>query len=1047
MSAVSNRYRGFVSYSKSDKKYAERLHKALESYRLPARISTTGIDPKTRKLGRFFRDDEELSAESDLGAALRGAIQDSDSLIVICSPRSAQSRWVNEEVVHFKRSNPAGRVFAVIVDGAPDADDPSAQCFPPALRHSMTAKGDPTAASSEPLGLDIRKESFPRIKTRLVSGILGISFDMLWRRDRRRARFRALQALAAGITGSILVSLVVLAAVIHEQRRASWDLSSALAGASRQALEDGYGAAALRLGVLATRDTWWAPAAEAGEAALASAALKANAVAELHGHSGMIFDTSFSPDGALALTASNDSTARIWDPNSGQVIVLPHSGAVFRAEFSSDGRRVLTASADGTARVWRASTGEELVILPAQEDWVEAARFSPDGAFIATKIRFGRSIRIWNAATGERITELLGHNNSVQSFEYDSTGSRIVTASIDGTSCVWDASTGKPLMRLESRHPVYDAAFSPDSQMIVTGGADETISLWDANIGERILEIDGHTSFIKDVGFSADGKRIVSVSGDSTVRFWSSDTGAELSQIKAIDAGAANASLSPDGRWMATHALSGSTVHLWNIEIDDGPFGLRGHLDGVSSAVFNPDNSLLLTSSHDGSARVWAVGSKDPWFFMGVDTETSVTAEFSQDGRLVLTSTWDPNVNRSSRVSLWKTDTGEQTLYFDLQGSVPMAAFSPDASRVAIRQANYTVRVLDTETSDEVAKLAGHTSQISDIAFNRSGSQIATTASSDQSVRIWDAVSGDQIFELEHPEIVVAVEFNLENDRIITVTADNVVRLWAAGSVEKFIDMKQDESASTSVFLDPSGMRLAVISGGSRQQKRLLFWDLSTGEVSDWGSTLGTITPQKRVGSFSPDGTRFILGDGDNSVRVLNVETGGTEAFQAGHSGFINSVSYSPNGDRILVASSDGSLWIWQADSGELVTKFESSLSGPFLDKAEFNATGTQIIASGRFYPPRIWNVDWAVNYEGNRLLAQVCQFRLLGWEGRLDGRYDRVRMTQGINLSQMVSMSRIHDIDAEYAPALRRRLGEDVCRAPSAPWYLPPLFARVFSD
>lgn len=70
MSEPAKRYRAFISYSQQDKAYARRLHQALESYRLPRGMEVDGVDPRTRKLGRFFRDDDEMGAATDLGAAL-----------------------------------------------------------------------------------------------------------------------------------------------------------------------------------------------------------------------------------------------------------------------------------------------------------------------------------------------------------------------------------------------------------------------------------------------------------------------------------------------------------------------------------------------------------------------------------------------------------------------------------------------------------------------------------------------------------------------------------------------------------------------------------------------------------------------------------------------------------------------------------------------------------------------------------------------------------------------------------------------------------------
>src|SRR5258706_16238536 len=94
--AATWRYRGFISYSQKDKSEARRLHRWLESYRLPSGMSAS-VDG-SRRLGRFFHDDEEMPAAADIAATVRGAIEDSESLIVLCSPRAAQSRWVNAEI-------------------------------------------------------------------------------------------------------------------------------------------------------------------------------------------------------------------------------------------------------------------------------------------------------------------------------------------------------------------------------------------------------------------------------------------------------------------------------------------------------------------------------------------------------------------------------------------------------------------------------------------------------------------------------------------------------------------------------------------------------------------------------------------------------------------------------------------------------------------------------------------------------------------------------------------------------------------------------------
>lgn len=177
-------YSGFVSYSHIDKKWARRLHRALEKYRLPKEVASThGLN---RKLGRFFRDDDELAGSSDLSDAIKTALARSKSLIVICSPNAAQSRWVDTEITQFQKLCPDNPILGVIVEGKPHSDNDS-NCFPPALMSENT-----DTLTSEPMAPDVRSEPFQRTVVRIVAGLLDLNFDILWQRELRRRRQRQL---------------------------------------------------------------------------------------------------------------------------------------------------------------------------------------------------------------------------------------------------------------------------------------------------------------------------------------------------------------------------------------------------------------------------------------------------------------------------------------------------------------------------------------------------------------------------------------------------------------------------------------------------------------------------------------------------------------------------------------------------------------------------------------------------------------------------------------------------------------------------------------
>src|SRR5262249_44215610 len=136
---------------------------------------------------------------ADLGANLKNSLEQSRYLVVICSPSAASSHWVNEEVRHFKSRKSEGRLLCLIVDGEPNASDkpnsPLLECLPPAVRHRVLPNGEVTAERTEAIAADARPHADgpKRARFKLLAGLLGVNFDDLWRRERRRRIRRAIQ--------------------------------------------------------------------------------------------------------------------------------------------------------------------------------------------------------------------------------------------------------------------------------------------------------------------------------------------------------------------------------------------------------------------------------------------------------------------------------------------------------------------------------------------------------------------------------------------------------------------------------------------------------------------------------------------------------------------------------------------------------------------------------------------------------------------------------------------------------------------------------------
>jgi hypothetical protein len=213
------KYWAFISYSHRDEEWAQWLHKELETYRVPRRLvgRSTPLGPVPRRLFPVFRDREELPGSADLGGNISGALARSRTLVVVCSPRSAVSRWVNEEIKTFKALGREDRVLCLVVDGEPNATDFPAsgelECFPPALRFRVRPDGALTEDRVEPIAADARKGKDGRdnSKLKILAGILGVGFDELRQREQQRVRRQRLRLAAASTAALLLLTVAYVA--------------------------------------------------------------------------------------------------------------------------------------------------------------------------------------------------------------------------------------------------------------------------------------------------------------------------------------------------------------------------------------------------------------------------------------------------------------------------------------------------------------------------------------------------------------------------------------------------------------------------------------------------------------------------------------------------------------------------------------------------------------------------------------------------------------------------------------------------------------------
>jgi tetratricopeptide (TPR) repeat protein len=192
-------YRGFISYSQKDKDFAREIHKKLEGYVVPKDLRRRdGYPALPRRLGVFFLDRLELPASANLLASIQDSLAKSEFLIVLCSPHSAKSPHVDEEVRYFKALGREERIISLIVphsDSFNEGHSPVKveELFPPSLMLRFGPDGKPTGDAAEPLAGDLRSEgdgkefAFLKIAAALLKVDLGVLKDRHALMQRQRA--------------------------------------------------------------------------------------------------------------------------------------------------------------------------------------------------------------------------------------------------------------------------------------------------------------------------------------------------------------------------------------------------------------------------------------------------------------------------------------------------------------------------------------------------------------------------------------------------------------------------------------------------------------------------------------------------------------------------------------------------------------------------------------------------------------------------------------------------------------------------------------------
>ncbi len=342
----------------------------------------------------------------------------------------------------------------------------------------------------------------------------------------------------------------------------------------------------------------------------------------------------------------------------------------------------------------------------------------------------------------------------------------------------------------------------------------------------------------------------------------------------------------------------------------------------ITLPIYFDDNAPFIDISPDRT-KVAAVSSTDLGNLSVFDMATgqqlprlgkpgygyNTMLRFSPDSRTLLTigALTDDN----QEVTLWDVATGGELLTVPIKGLPALVDFSPDGKRFAVDEDQF-VRIVDIVSGQDVANLSGHTGLVEHgLQFTADGSRLASVAG-DGTTRIWDAVTGQGLLTVFGDDArIKSAAFSPDGARLATLSGESV-QTWTITKADphELLAVPAALDCDCMVAISPDGLQLAFFGGDNTVK----IMDINSGQTL---LTLPESDNQVRGLAFKPDGRRLATAGADNRVHVWDLVTGKELLALVGPTAPVDRVIYSPDGARLATIDRSGEARLWDAASGQ----------------------------------------------------------------------------------------------------------------------------------
>ena len=977
----------FISYSRRDKAFVQKLNDALDNAGVHAWVDWEGI---------------ELA--SDWMATITNAIQGSDAFLFVISPDSVKSKVCADELEIALKLN---KKLIPVLYREPTRDLPLHERLAatnwvylrkkddfdatiPKLVQSINTDLDWVRQHTRMLERALEWERKGRNKSSLLAGsdleeaerwmteaaakpnrqVVEIQVEYI--RSSRQAAVRRQRSLLVGVSVALVISILLSFVAVFQADRAKQSEANAIANqhiaATQKAVAENNANIAATQKAIAIENENNAKAAANLANAQRSAALAQiyqSRAGELDTSILLAIDSYQRMESFLAEDLIRADASMMPFP----VAQMKQDGLVYNIEWSPDYKYFVTGNksdpskqdAVNEACIWTASDGKQ-VYCRLHDDDVNDALFSPDGKYLITGSA-DKTLRIWNADDGalvkqfdfeDAVLDLDVYQNLLAVARERKTLTIIDLANFDNPSAIKNfvLNVGAATVK-----------FSPNGKYLAFGTRAGKVMFWRVGPSSKLI-YDGPThpnSNYAVLAFSRDSSWLVSGGGDSYARLTRTDGTPKAST--AHGDWVEDVAFGPDNSWYVT-VSDDNKVRVIDTVTNNELLSMS-HTSFVQRVKVSEDGQWIATTGYDHVVRIWDAETGNQMIEFPLDANGSAIA-FNRDATRIIAADDDGNI------SIWDiTSLANRIANIEFPEFAHEARFAPSGKYLIVNTDDYKVwsipskDILQIKDGTKGSILLTATSLTYDTAISPDSNWIAavefdsSNAQNNQGILV--SADGKSKLQLRHGGEVTGVGFSNDSQFVATSGINGFVTFWAVGTGEKAFDLNNAEKVY-SMATSPTD---SLVAAGLHDKIKV--WDIANKtQILEFSQTgdIATLT-------FSQDGKWLASGSSEDSIILWKVN--GDEFSATGSPIQVNGeplyLAFSPDNHWLAGGSSSGFAYLWDTATGQEMNRI--SHNDPVTSVA-FSLDSPLLLTVSRKVV-RIWNISSLPLVPKNELISFAC--------------------------------------------------------------------------